>query len=85
MRLYVAGASRLSQRAVDNVREFCERELAGNYQLEVIDLYRAAEHARTAQIFAAPTLLRHAPEPARRVVGDMSDRDRLRAVITAVG
>jgi circadian clock protein KaiB len=82
MRLYVAGASLLSLRAVANVREFCERELAGNYQLEVVDLYRAAEQARIAQIHAAPTLLRHEPVPMRRLVGDMSDHDRLRAVIT---
>lgn len=85
MTLFVAGASPLSLRAVANVREFCERELTGDYRLEVVDLYRAAEQARTAQIFAAPTLLRHVPEPPRRVVGDMSDRDRLRAAITVAG
>lgn len=81
MTLFVAGASRRSLRAVDNVRAFCEQELTGGYDLEVVDLYRAPEQARDAQIVAAPTLLRHTPEPVRRVIGDMSDRLRLRAAI----
>jgi circadian clock protein KaiB len=81
MTLYVAGASRRSLRAVDNVREFCEAELEGNYELEVIDLYRTPGEARTAKIIAAPTLLRHKPEPVRRIIGDMSDRERLSAAI----
>jgi len=81
MTLYVAGASRRSLRAVDNVREFCEQELAGRYNLQVVDLYRAADEARAAQIIAAPTLLRRAPGPLRRVIGDMSDRERLREAI----
>jgi circadian clock protein KaiB len=81
MTLYVAGASRRSLRAVDNVREFCDEELNGNYDLEVIDLYRSPDQAKTARIIAAPTLLRHEPGPVRRVIGDMSDRTRLRAAI----
>lgn len=81
MTLYVAGASRRSLRAVDNVREFCESELKDNYELEVVDLYRAPTRARTAQIIAAPTLLRHTPGPVRRLIGDMSDRTRLREAI----
>ena len=84
MTLYVAGASRRSLRAVDNVRDFCERELADNYDLEVVDLYRDPEQARDAQIIAAPTLLRHEPTPPRRVIGDMSDRDQLRAAIKVI-
>jgi circadian clock protein KaiB len=81
MTLYVAGASRRSLRAVDNVRDFCEQELAGDYELEVVDLYRTPEDARMAQIVAAPTLLRHEPGPARRIIGDMSDRAQLRAAV----
>ena len=81
MTLYVAGASRRSLRAVDNVRNFCEAELQNNYDLEVVDLYRAPAQARSAQIIAAPTLLRHTPGPVRRLIGDMSDRTRLRAAI----
>jgi len=81
MTLFVAGASRRSLRAVDYVREFCEQELKNNYDLEVVDLYRSPERASTAQIVAAPTLLRHQPGPPRRVIGDMSDRKRLSAAI----
>jgi circadian clock protein KaiB len=81
MTLYVAGASRRSLRAVDNVRDFCEAELAGDYDLRVVDLYRDPGQAKTAQIVAAPTLLRHTPGPVRRVIGDMSDRERLRTAI----
>ncbi len=81
MTLFVAGASTRSLRAVDNVRDFCEQELTDNYDLEVIDLYRDPEQARTARIIAVPTLLRHGPGPVRRVIGDMSDRVRLRTAI----
>jgi circadian clock protein KaiB len=81
MTLFVTGASRLSLQAVSRVRAFCEEELSGNYDLEVVDLYRAPERAREAQVIASPTLLRDQPAPARRVIGDMSDRGRLRAAI----
>lgn len=81
MTLFVAGASRLSLQAVSRVRDFCEKELSGNYDLEVVDLYRAPERAKQAQVIASPTLLRDQPAPARRVIGDMSDRGRLRAAI----
>jgi circadian clock protein KaiB len=81
MTLFVTGASHLSLQAISRVREFCEEELTGHYDLEVVDLYRAPERAKTAQIIAAPTLLREEPGPARRVIGDMSDRVKLRAAI----
>jgi circadian clock protein KaiB len=81
MTLFVAGASRLSLQAVSSVRAFCEEELAGCYDLEVVDLYRTPERAMTAQVIASPTLLRDKPAPVRRVIGDMSDRARLRAAI----
>ena len=81
MTLYIAGASRRSLRAVDNVRAFCEQELAGDYALDVVDLYRSPDEARAAQIVAAPTLVRHKPDPPRRVIGDMSNLERLRQAI----
>ncbi len=81
MTLYVTGASRLSMLAVARVTEFCEEELDGHYDLEVVDLYKCPERAKTAQIIASPTLLRGEPGPVRRVIGDMSDRARLRAAI----
>ena len=84
MTLFVTGASRLSLQAVSRVREFCEEELSGNYDLEVVDLYRARNAQKQAQVIAAPTLLRDNPTPVRRVIGDMSDRARLRAAIKVV-
>jgi circadian clock protein KaiB len=84
MTLFVTGASRLSLLAVCRVREFCEEALNGNYDLEVVDLYRAPERAKEAQVIASPTLLRDKPSPTRRVIGDMSDRGRLRAAIKVV-
>ncbi len=81
MTLFVTGASRLSLEAVSRVRQFCEEELAGNCDLEVVDLYRSPERAKEAQVIAAPTLIRDKPAPIRRVIGDMSDRARLRAAI----
>ncbi len=84
MTLFVTGATRTSLLAVANVREFCEQELGGDYELEVVDLYRAPERAKTSQVIAAPTLLRAEPQPPRRVIGDMSNRDNLRAAIKVV-
>jgi len=84
MTLFVTGASRLSMLAVSRVREFCEEELNGNYDLEVVDLYRTPERAKEAQVIASPTLLRDTPLPIRRVIGDMSNRGRLRAAIKVV-
>jgi circadian clock protein KaiB len=81
MTLFVTGVSRLSLQAVSRVREFCEEELTGHYDLEVVDLYRAPERAKEAQVIASPTLLRDYPAPVRRVIGDMSDRGRLRTAI----
>lgn len=81
MTLFITGATVRSGRAVANVRAFCEHELGGEYDLEVVDLYRTPERARLDQVVAAPTLVRHEPKPARRLIGDMSDRGRLHAVI----
>ncbi len=79
--LFVTGATARSLRAVENVRRFCEQELSGLYELEVIDLYRFPERAKVDQVVAAPTLLRHWPNPARYAIGDMSNTASLRAAI----
>lgn len=78
LRLYVTGATPRSSRAIENLHRFCEAELAGCYQLEVIDIYQHPEAAREAQVIAAPTLVKVEPSPVRRVIGDMVDSDRLR-------
>ena len=77
LRLYVVGLTPRSQRAISNLREICETELAGRYELEVIDIYQQPTLGAGEQIIAAPTLIRELPLPVRRLVGDMSDRDRL--------
>jgi circadian clock protein KaiB len=84
MTLFVTGATVRSGRAVANVRGFCEDELAGDYELEVVDLYRTPDRARLDEVVAAPTLIRREPKPARRVIGDMSDRRRLADAIKVV-
>lgn len=77
LRLYVAGMNPFSQRAVENIKEICEENLAGRYDLEVIDIYRQPALAEGEQIIAAPTLVKRLPEPLRQFIGDMSDRDKI--------
>jgi circadian clock protein KaiB len=77
LRLYVVGATSGSQRAISNLRKICESELAGRYELEVIDIYQQPTLGAGEQIVAAPTLIKELPLPVRRLVGDLSDRDRV--------
>jgi circadian clock protein KaiB len=75
LRLYVAGMTSRSARAVENVRAFCEKHLEGRYDLQVIDVYQQPALARSEQLIAAPTLIRKLP--LRRLIGDMSNEDRI--------
>ena len=77
LRLYVAGSTARSLRAIDNLRRICEENLGGRYDLQVIDIYRQLPLARGEQIVAVPTLIKKLPEPLRRLIGDMSDRKRV--------
>jgi circadian clock protein KaiB len=77
LRLYVTGSTPRSARSIFNLRNFCEDRLLGRYQLEVIDIYQQPELARAQQIIAAPTLIKSLPLPLRRLVGDLSDRERV--------
>jgi circadian clock protein KaiB len=77
LRLYVAGPTPRSTRAIVNARRICEQYLRGRYALEVIDLYQQPALAAEDQIVAAPTLLRMRPLPLRRLIGDLSDRARV--------
>ncbi len=79
--LFIAGATPRSMRAVANVRSFCDLELAGNYDLEIVDLYVTPERAQPANVLVAPTLVRYQPQPVRLLIGDMSDALRLAAVV----
>ncbi len=77
LRLYVTGTTGRSVHAIQNVKRVCEDHLRGRYELEVVDLYKNLPLARGDQIVAAPTLIRRLPLPLRRLIGDMSDEDRL--------
>ena len=77
LRLYIAGTTPRSTRAVAKIREICERDLKGRYDLEVIDLYQKPTLAKDEQIIAVPTLVKHLPVPLRRFIGDLSDTQRI--------
>ena len=81
--LFVTGAGPRSVRAVAHVQEFCERELEGHYDLEIVDLYQDPGRAQPANVIVAPTLIRYEPKPVRLLVGDMSDTQRLHTTIVA--
>ncbi len=78
-KLYVAGRTPRSLQAIANLKEFCEEQLEGRYRIEVVDLLANPKLAGKDQILATPTLVKERPLPARRLVGDMSDRKALRA------
>lgn len=77
LRLYVAGKSPKSVNAVTNLRKICEENLQGCYELEVIDLYQQPQLAQGEQIIALPTLIRKLPLPLRRIIGDLSNTERV--------
>ena len=77
LRLYVAGQSPKSLRAIDNLRRVCEEHLAGRYRVQLIDLLENPRLARGDEIIAVPTLVRTLPEPIRKIIGDLSDTDRV--------
>jgi len=77
LRLYVTGSTPQSSRAVVNIKNICEEYLKGRYELEVVDLYQKPNLAIGEQIIAVPTLIKKLPLPLRRVVGDMSNTDRV--------
>jgi circadian clock protein KaiB len=77
LRLYVSGSTPRSSAAVVNIKRICERHLPGRYELEVIDLYQSPELARSQQLVAAPTLVKQLPMPVRRLVGDLSNEERV--------
>jgi len=79
MRLYVAGSTPQSSRAIANIKTICEAKLKGRYALTVVDLYENQERAREDQIVVAPTLVRLSPLPVRRLVGDLSKTERVLA------
>ena len=77
LKLYVAGMTPRSSAAIRSVTEVCEEFLKGRYKLEVIDVYRQPTLAKGEQIIAAPTLIKKLPEPLRRLIGDMANKERV--------
>src|SRR4030095_6959978 len=77
LRLYVAGQTPKSLRAFDTLKRLCERPLPGRYHIEVIDLVETPKLARDDQIVAIPTLVRKLPEPLRKIIGDLSNQERV--------
>lgn len=77
LRLYVAGQTERSVRAFSNLKKLCEKHLPGQYHIEVIDLLRDPKLARGDQIVALPTLVRKLPQPVRKIIGDLSNTERV--------
>ena len=77
LRLYVAGQTPKSLAAFSNLKQLCETHLAGRYYIEVIDLIENPKLARGDQILAVPTLVRRLPEPVRKIIGDLSQTERV--------
>jgi len=77
LQLYVTGMTARSARAVDNLRAICDEHLEGRYDLEVIDIYQQPALTKGEQIIAAPTLIKKFPLPMRRLIGDLSNRQRV--------
>lgn len=77
LRLYVAGRSPKSVVAFENLQRICDEHLAGRYRIQVVDLLENPKLARGDQILAIPTLVRKLPEPLRRIIGDLSDEERV--------
>jgi circadian clock protein KaiB len=74
LRLYVAGTSPKSLRAIQNAKEICDEYLAGRHELQIVDILQQPTMAKDDQILAVPTLIKKLPTPLRRFIGDLSDR-----------
>jgi circadian clock protein KaiB len=77
LHLYVAGMGPKSAQAIDNIKRICDEYLPGKYQLKVIDIYQHPLLAKDGQIVAAPTLIKELPPPLRKLIGSMSDMERV--------
>ena len=77
LRLYINGSTLKSTLAVKNIKQVCEQHLNGRYDLEIIDICKQANLARDEQIVAVPTLIKRLPRPLRRLIGDLSDQNKV--------
>jgi circadian clock protein KaiB len=77
LKLYVAGKSTRTEQAISNLEKICREELAGRYELEIIDVMASPDLAERDRILATPTLIKQLPPPLRRVIGDLSDKEKV--------
>jgi circadian clock protein KaiB len=77
LKLYVAGSTPRAALAIDNLRRICETDLAGRYDLQIIDVLEQPDLAEQDKILATPTLIKQLPPPLRRVIGDLSDSEKV--------
>lgn len=77
LKLYITGTTPNSLKAIRNIKEICEKHLKGRYSLEVIDIYQQPHLLKGEQIIAAPTLIKKLPLPLRKLIGDMSDTEKV--------
>ncbi|MDB5119431.1 MAG: circadian clock protein KaiB [Sphingobacteriales bacterium] len=77
LRLYIAGQTLKSVTAINNLKKYCEEHLKDQYSIEVIDLLVSPQLAEGDQIFAIPTLVRRVPEPIRKIIGDLSNKEKV--------
>jgi len=77
LRLYIAGQTPKSVTALKNITKYCKMHLDGKYSIEIIDLLKNPQLAEGDQIFAIPTLVRKVPEPIRKIIGDLSNEERV--------
>lgn len=77
LKLYVSGSSPRAQAAIANLKRICEEDLAGRYTLEIVDVLEDPDAAERDKILATPTLVKSLPPPLRRVIGDLSDKEKV--------
>lgn len=77
LRLYIAGQTPKSVTAIKNINKYCKEHLEGKYSIEIIDLLKNPQLAEGDQIFAIPTLVRKVPEPIRKIIGDLSNEEKV--------
>ena len=77
LKLFVTGKTPRAELAINNLQRICEEDLGGEYQLEIIDVLEQPERAESERILATPTLIKQLPPPLRRVIGDLTDRERV--------
>ncbi len=77
LKLYVAGKTSKSETAIKNLKKYCEEHISGKYKIEIIDLLKEPQLAEGDQIFAVPTLVKKVPEPLRKIIGDLSNEEKV--------